>query len=78
MSDIGYQCSDCGAKCDGTWSRSSFDITPTDRGDWRQDFTEYFCDDCAEIFMPAQFWGDPELEGAKLICRGEDPDAPDL
>lgn len=70
ISEINNNCANCGAPCDDTWGRRLYDLTPTDYGEERREYIDYFCRDCAEIFMPAEVWGDPDDDD----LREGDPD----
>lgn len=49
-----YKCAECGDRCDDSYPRNTHDVTDTDRGPWRQDYTEYYCPECYHLLFPEE------------------------
>lgn len=46
-----HKCDECGVACDDAWQHNTCDGTPTDRGWWWQESTEYFCEECFHVLF---------------------------
>jgi hypothetical protein len=44
-----HLCDNCGEP-GATHARHQRDVTPTDRGDWVQEYVVYYCDDCNQEY----------------------------